>query len=247
MGAPAASAPEPGPAPGDLQDAPAAMRAAEVQPDEGSARAAARARHHPVQISQSSTATLTKVAQPDGSITAVQYLSPVFHRESGRRVRNDARLAPSSDKVYPLQAQHALHPLHVGHRPDRLLSWDLAAGAVTVTVQGAQPAAADAADSRGRVRFPGALHDSDLLVSSTATGARMDLLLHSAASDRSMTLLVSDPGNALGGVGAATANGGWEFPAVQPGGGHITLDPPTPTTRPAAAALTAQSTRAARG
>lgn len=156
MGAPAASAPEPGPAPGDLQDAPAAMRAAEVQPDEGSARAAARARHHPVQISQSSTATLTKVAQPDGSITAVQYLSPVFHRESGRRVRNDARLAPSSDKVYPLQAQHALHPLHVGHRPDRLLRWDLAAGAVTVTVQGAQPVA-DGADSRGRVRFPGAL------------------------------------------------------------------------------------------
>ena len=179
-----------------------------------------------MQISQSSTATLTKVAQPDGSITAVQYLSPVFHRESGRRVRNDARLAPSSDKVYPLQAQHALHPLHVGHRPDRLLSWDLAAGAVTVTVQGAQPVAADAADPRGRVRFPGALNDSDVLVSSTATGARMDLLLHSAASDRSMTLLVSDPGNALGGVGAATANGGWEFPAVQPGGGHITLDPP---------------------
>jgi len=238
MAAPASAVPPAVPAgrvPAELAGLPADATAGEAQATQDLAVAAARQHGHRVAVDSLSGDRKTTFAAPDGTLSVVSYPTPVFHTESGHRVRTDASIVSVADAAYPRQAPHAVRPLGIGTDSAHLLRWDLPTGRITVRLAPASTAAPKGvgvpaplpatavSTAAGHVRLARALQHADLDVSSTPTGPRVDLVLADASAPRTLALLLDDPTGALGGLGAATPQGGWQFPAD---GGQYAITPP---------------------
>jgi len=235
---PAKAAPAAVPAgrvPAELAGLPADATVGEAQATQDLAVAAARQHGHRVAVDSLSGDRKTTFAAPDGTLSVVSYPTPVFHDESGHRVRTDPSIVSVADAAYPRQAPHAVRPLGIGTDSAHLLRWDLPTGAITVRLAPASTSAPQGvgvptplpatavSTAAGHVLLARALQHADLDVSSTPTGPRVDLVLADASAPRTLALLLDDPTGALGGLGAATPQGGWQFPAD---GGQYAITPP---------------------
>ena len=199
--------------PTELTGLSAPEQAAEAQPDAPRAHAAAQARRHRVVIDDQSTSSVTRVANPDGSVTAIAYERPLFIRQPGRRARLDARLSSASaanrDEVASGRALK--DGLSVKRTVAHGATWTIGGAVVSMAVVSAAGDARGELGADGAVRYREAQQDSDLLVRSSESGPSLDLLLKDAAASPTMRLRVTDPSNALGGLGGATPFGGWRF------------------------------------
>jgi len=164
-------------------------------------------------IDDQSTSSVTKVANPDGSVTAFAYEQPLFVRQPGRRARLDATLAAAAvtnrDEVASGRALK--DGLSVKRTAARGATWTIGGAAVTLEVVDAAPEARGELEADGAVRFRDAQPNADVVVRSSGSGPSMDLLLKDAAAPPTMRLRVTDPDGALGGLGGATPYGGWRF------------------------------------
>lgn len=235
---PAKAAPAAVPAgrvPAEVAGLPADATAGEAQATQDLAVEAARRHGHRVVVDSLSGDRKTTFAEPNGTLTEVSYPTPVFHTESGHRVRTDPSIISVGDATYPRQAPHAVRPLAIGTDTAHLLRWDLPTGRITVRLAPADTAApsgisvpsplpaAAVSTTAGHVLLAGALPHADLDISSRPTGPQVDLVLADASAPRTLALLLDDPTGALGGLGAATPRGGWRFPA---NGGQYAITPP---------------------
>jgi len=205
--------PPPGAVPTELAGLSAREQAAEAQPDASRARAAARARKHGVVIDDQSSSSVTRVANPDGTVTAFAYEEPLFVRQPGHRARLDSTLtaAPASDRDNVASGSALKDGLSVKRSADRGLAWIVGGATVTVAVVDAASDARAELGADGAVRYQDAKQDADVVVRSSGSGPATDLLLKDAAASPTLRLRVTDPGGALGGLGAATPFGGWRF------------------------------------
>jgi len=167
--------------PADLHGLGSASSADESQPTLKAALTAARARHHRVEITALSTISTSQIANPNGSISMVDYGHAVFHKEGVQRVQDDPTLAASSDPEYTRVAAHAVHPLALGRTADQLLRWQLPGGVVTGSIPSAQPVSGIPTDSTA-VSYMGALPSADLVAKTTGNGVGLDLVLNSTAA-----------------------------------------------------------------